>query len=105
MPVAARRLIDATAFVIPPLRKGTSPVRILLMRRIFRIRIRDELLRAHLERENQEFVSAGELREFLTHAGFTPYGDQWLVREADLGVLGPEEGITVELVPTGLNRG
>lgn len=73
------------------------------MSRIFRIRIRDELLRAHLERENQEFVSAGELREFLTHAGLTPYGDQWLVREADLGVLDPEEVVSIELVRMGLN--
>ena len=75
------------------------------MSRIFRIRIRDELLRAHLERENQEFVSAGELREFLTHAGFTPHGDHWLVREADLGVLDSEEVVSVELVPTEVNGG
>jgi len=71
------------------------------MSRIFRIRVRRELLRAHLEHENNEFVSEGELREFLTSAGFTPHGDQWLVREADLGILDPEEVATIELVPNG----
>ena len=73
------------------------------MSRIFRIRVRGELLRAHLERENNEFVSEGELREFLNNAGFTPHGDEWLVREADLGILDPEEVITIELVPNGFS--
>jgi hypothetical protein len=91
------------AFRISAFLGETQPLRITLMSRIFRIRIRDELLRAHLERENEEFVSAGELREFLSHAGFTPYGDQWLVREADLGVLDPEEVVSIEPVPTGMN--
>lgn len=68
------------------------------MNRFLRIRIDAGRLRLHLQSEDRRALSAVDIHYQLLDAGFMPSGDTWIVREADLGYLRPEEVISVEVV-------
>lgn len=60
--------------------------------RRFRVRIDLERLRRSLSREDGALKSLEQVLAFLRDAGFQPQPDgSWIVREADLGHLRPEE--------------
>jgi hypothetical protein len=60
--------------------------------RKLRIRVRHEVLRNKMSREEGRTLSEEDVRRWLKEAGFTPEPDgTWLVDEPDLGQLEPEE--------------
>jgi hypothetical protein len=62
------------------------------MSRWIRVGINRKLLRKHLSQENGSAISSAQIDQWLIEAGFTQRsGDQWVVREADLGQLDPSE--------------
>lgn len=61
------------------------------MSKYFLITLNWEVLRRNMAREQKKKVSDPEIKKWLKEAGFNPKGEQWLVKEADLGVLDPSE--------------
>jgi hypothetical protein len=53
-------------------------------------------IRLNLSAEEGRDVSDAEVKRWLTDAAFEPRGDGWLVKEADLGQVLPEEVIAVQ---------
>ena len=54
---------------------------------------------ANMSREERRDVSEAEVRQWLRDAGFTAYGDRWIVDEPDLGQLEPAEVRSLEDAP------
>lgn len=71
----------------------------VLMPRQFRVQIDLERLRSHLAEADRETKSAEQIRAFLIDSGFVQTPRGWLVSEADLGVLHPDEVIAIDEVP------
>ena len=71
----------------------------LFMPRRFLVQIDVELLRSHLSEADREEKSTEQIVQFLVDSGFelTPRG--WVVSEADLGVLDPEEVSRIDELP------
>jgi hypothetical protein len=53
----------------------------------------------HLSRVDLRPWTVEQVLHWLRDAGFTPFGDRWLVDEADLGQVEPSEVISVEDEP------
>ena len=68
------------------------------MGRLFKIRLNRAELRGNLSREHGHHVSDDEINAWLTEAGFTASGDDWVVREENLGHLQPEEVTEAEVI-------
>src|SRR3982751_5056098 len=67
--------------------------------RYFRVRIDMSLLRRRLSTEDRREWSTTEVRHFLLDAGFVPDHDAWVVAEAELGHLLPDEVLAAEAEP------
>ncbi len=67
------------------------------MGRVLRIQIDLPTLRRNLSTADRREISTCEVRAWLTSAGFTPDHDAWIVREADLGHLQPDEVTSVDI--------
>jgi len=68
------------------------------MGRLFKIRLDWAALRSNLSREHGHQVSDQEITAWLTEAGFSPSGQEWVVREESLGHVQPEEVIDAEII-------
>jgi hypothetical protein len=68
------------------------------MGRLFKIRLDWAALRSNLSREHGHQVSDQEITGWLTEAGFNPSGEEWLVREENLGHVQPEEVTEAEII-------
>ena len=72
--------------------------KVVLVSRIFQIRIDLPRLCENLSREEGRSVTQQEVVTWLRRAGFAASTLGWLVREADLGQLDPAEVVSAEVV-------
>ena len=79
-----------------PLRYSSSE---LLMSRRFLVQVDIELLRSHLSQADREEKSREQIVQFLIDSGFRQTPGGWIVSEADLGVLEPEEVTAIDELP------
>lgn len=76
----------------------SRPLSVEAMSRTVLVNIDVEKLRGNLARTDQRNVSADEVRQFLTDAGFQQTDRGWLVSEENLGQLDPSEVLSAEVV-------